>query len=263
VSGVLLVTGGSRGIGGETARLAAVAGWSVAVNYCENEPAALEVVADVRAAGTEACAVKGDVGRESDIERIFREAEGALGPVTGLVNSAGIGGNGAAVAEFRADVLERLFAVNVIGTLLCCREAVRRMSTRLGGAGGAIVNVSSMAATIGGRAGASDYAASKAAVDVFTEGLAKEVSAEGIRVNSVRPGMTMTDMTAQLKSNPKALARVESTIAMSRVAGADEIARPIVWLLSPEASFVSGACLDASGGGFLVGGRLHAPPERG
>jgi NAD(P)-dependent dehydrogenase (short-subunit alcohol dehydrogenase family) len=261
VSGTLLVTGGSRGIGAATARLAAASGWAVAVNYCENEAAAHKVVADVETAGGKGCTVKGDIARERDVTRIFREAESALGPIKGLVNSAGISGNGGAVADFQAEVLERLFAVNVIGTQLCCREAVRRMSTRLGGSGGTIVNVSSMAATIGGRAGASDYAASKAAVDVFTVGLAKEVSAEGIRVNALRPGMTMTDMSAHLKANPKALARVASSIAMQRVAEVDEIARPIVWLLSDEASFVSGACLDASGGGFLVGSRLRHSRE--
>jgi NAD(P)-dependent dehydrogenase (short-subunit alcohol dehydrogenase family) len=251
-AGTLLVTGGSRGIGAATARLAAAAGYAVAVNYCSNRDAALEVVRDVEARGAKACAVQGDVAREADIERFFREAEDALGPIVALVNSAGIGGNKGPVSELRGEVLERLLAVNVMGTQLCCREAVRRMSTRLGGSGGAIVNVSSMAATIGGRAGAADYAASKAAVDVFTIGLAKEVSGEGIRVNTVRPGMTMTDMTSGLKDQPGLLEKIEATIPMNRVADADEIARPIVWLLSGDASFVSGAHLDASGGGFLI-----------
>jgi NAD(P)-dependent dehydrogenase (short-subunit alcohol dehydrogenase family) len=254
--GALLVTGGSRGIGAATARLAAAAGWSVAVNYRADGDAARAVVAELEAAGAKACAIQGDVAREDDVVRIFREAGGALGPITGLVNSAGVSGNQSRVAKFRADVLERLFAVNVIGTLLCCREAARRMSRRSGGSGGAIVNVSSMASTIGGRAGASDYAASKAAVDVFSVGFAKEVSGDGIRVNVVRPGMTRTDMTTYLKGDPARRAQIESTIPMHRIAEADEIARPILWLLGPEASFVSGACLDASGGGFLiVGGR--------
>lgn len=250
--GVLVVTGGSRGIGAATARAAAAAGWAVAVNYSENQDAAEAVVADVVAAGSRGLAVQADVSRESDVERLFREAEVGLGGITGLVNSAGIGGNGSRVADFRADVLERLFAVNVVGTQLCCREAVRRMSTRLGGSGGAVVNVSSMAATIGGRAGASDYAASKAAVDVFTIGLAKEVSGEGVRVNCLRPGMTMTDMTEAAHRDEKLLARIEATIPMHRIAEAEEIAKPIVWLLSEDASFISGACLDASGGGFLI-----------
>jgi len=249
---VLLVTGGSRGIGAATARAAAAAGFSVAVHYHEARSAAEEVVAAVQAAGAKGLAVQGDVAREADVERFFAEAEAGLGALTALVNSAGIGGNQSRVADFRADVLERLLAVNVIGTQLCCREAVRRMSTRLGGVGGAVVNVSSMASTIGGRAGASDYAASKAAVDVFTVGLAKEVSGEGIRVNCVRPGMTMTDMTSRLRDDPALRSRIEASIPMKRIAAADEIAAPIVWLLSDEASFVSGARLDASGGGFLV-----------
>ena len=251
--GVLVITGGSRGIGAETARLAAAAGWDVAVNYRENREAAEAVVRDVTAAGARGVAVHADVSREADVERLFGESEDALGGITGLVNSAGINGNQARVADFRADVLERLLAVNVLGTQLCCREAVRRMSTRRGGGGGAIVNVSSMAATIGGRAGASDYAASKAAVDVFTVGLAKEVSGEGVRVNCMRPGMTLTDMTDGLQRDPELRGRIEATIPMHRIGEASEIAKPIVWLLSDEASFISGACLDASGGGFLVG----------
>jgi NAD(P)-dependent dehydrogenase (short-subunit alcohol dehydrogenase family) len=250
--GALLVTGGSRGIGAATARVAAAAGWDVAVGYVASRAAADAVVDDVLAAGAKAVALQADVSREADVERLFAEAEAALGPIRGLVNSAGISGNDSRVADFRADVLQRLLAVNVIGTQLCCREAVRRMSTRHGGPGGVIVNVSSMAATMGGRAGASDYAASKAAVDVFTVGMAKEVSGEGIRVNCVRPGMTMTDMTDRLRHNAALRARIEASIPMKRIAEADEIARPIVWLLSDEASFVSGACLDASGGGFLI-----------
>lgn len=252
MSGALLVTGASRGIGAATARLAAAGGWRVAVNYRNDESAARRVVAQVESTGGSACALQGDVSVEADVERLFREAEEALGPISGLVNNAGTTGNGSRVADFRADTLLRLLSVNVVGLQLCCREAVRRMSTRLGGAGGAIVNVSSMAATIGGRAGASDYAASKAAVDAFTTGLAKEVSGEGIRVNAVRPGMTLTDMTAGVNESPERRARIEASIPMHRIAEADEIARPIVWLLSQEASFVSGARLDASGGGFLV-----------
>lgn len=250
--GVLVVTGGSRGIGAATARLAAAAGWAVAVNYRQDRDAAEAVVRELAAAGARGLAVQADVSREPDVERLFRESESELGEITGLVNSAGINGNQSTVADFHADVLERLLAVNVLGTQLCCREAVRRMSTRLGGRGGAIVNVSSMAATIGGRAGASDYAASKAAVDVFTVGLAKEVSGEGVRVNCLRPGMTMTDMTDALRRDEELRARIEASIPMQRIAEADEIAKPIVWLLSEAASFISGACMDASGGGFLV-----------
>jgi NAD(P)-dependent dehydrogenase (short-subunit alcohol dehydrogenase family) len=250
--GVLLVTGASRGIGAATARLAAASGWSVGINYHRDEESARAVLADVEAAGARGCLLPGDVGREADVVRIFSRSDEALGTVTALVNNAGIEGNRTRVTELRAETLERLFAVNVIGLQLCCREAVRRMSTRLGGAGGAIVNVSSMASTIGGRAGASDYAASKAAVDVFSTGLAKEVSGEGIRVNVIRPGMTRTDMTGRLDEDPKLRERIEASIPMHRIATAEEIAAPIVWLLSREASFVSGAHLDASGGGFLV-----------
>jgi NAD(P)-dependent dehydrogenase (short-subunit alcohol dehydrogenase family) len=257
-SRVLLITGGSRGIGAATARLAAAEGFAVAVNYRDRLDAAAEVVADIAASGGTALAFQGDVSIEADVRRMFDEIDRDLGPVAALVNSAGINGARGRVADFSADALTMLFAVNVIGTMLCCREAVRRMSTRAGGAGGAIVNVSSMAATIGGRAGASAYAASKAAVDNFTVGLAKEVGAEGIRVNTVRPGVTHTDMTEGLHRNSAALAEIESTIAMNRIAAADEIARPILWLLSNEASFISGACLNASGGGFIIGRQLKA-----
>ena len=250
--GTLLVTGGSRGIGACVARLASAAGWSVAVNFRSEEAAAQQVAAAIEAAGGRACALQGDVAVEADVVRVFREAEEALGPLAGVVNNAGIDGPHCRVTDLEADALTRLLAVNVVGLQLCCREAARRMSTRLGGGGGAIVNVSSMASTIGGRAGAVAYAASKAAVDVFSKGLAKELASEGIRVNVVRPGMTTTDMTVSLDENPKLRQRIEATIPMHRIADADEIARPIVWLLSQEASFVAGAHLDASGGGFLI-----------
>lgn len=252
MSGVLLVTGGSRGIGAATARLAAAAGWAVGVNYRKDEAAAREMVGAIVDAGGRACAVQADVAIEADVERMFAETEQTLGPLKALVNNAGIDGEHRRASELSADGLLRLMAVNVVGLQICCREAVRRMSTRLGGEGGVIVNVSSLASTFGGRAGASDYAASKAAVDVFSVGLAKEVSGEGIRVNVVRPGMTRTDMSARLEEEPALRARIEATIPMHRIAEADEIARPIVWLLSDEASFVSGAHLDASGGGLIV-----------
>ena len=252
-SGYVFVTGGSRGIGAATARLLRTAGRAVAINYVTGESHAKSLVAELEAAGGRAIAVQGDVGLDADVKRMFNDAEASLGPLGGLVNSAGIEGGRCAVAELEVKALERLFSVNVIGTILCCREAVRRMSTRTGGQGGAIVNISSMAATIGGRAGASDYAASKAAVDCFTVGLAKEVGGEGIRVNAVRPGMTLTDMVDTLRQDPALKASIAATIPMNRIAEADEIARPIAWLLSAEASFISGACLDASGGGFIVG----------
>ena len=251
----LLITGGSRGIGAATARLAIAHDFRVAINYLDNAAAADALKCDIEAAGGNALTVQGDVAKSTDVARIFAEVERSLGPVDALVNSAGLSGNERRVAEFDVSVLERMLAVNITGTILCCREAVRRMSTEIGGRGGVIVNVSSMAATIGGRAGASDYAASKAAVDAFSRGLAKEVGDEGIRVNVVRPGMTLTDMAHTLRDDPTLKSAIASTIPMNRIADADEIARPILWLLGDDASFISGACVDASGGGFIVGSR--------
>ncbi len=255
---VLLITGGSRGIGAATARLAAAQGYRLAINYRADRAAAEALVAELEAAGATAAAFQADVGAESEVMRLFQEVEARFGPPTALVNSAGISPGKSQVADFDGAQLTRLMAVNVTGTLLCCREAVRRMSKRRGGAGGSIVNVSSMAATIGGRPGSSHYAASKAAVDAFTVGLAGEVAADSIRANVVRPGMTLTDMTDDLRRDGALKSRIAATIAMNRVAEPEEIARPILWLLSDEASFVSGCCIDASGGGFVIGPR---PPE--
>ncbi len=261
MTGVLLITGGSRGIGAATARLAAAEGYQVAVNYRTARAAAEAVVAEIETAGGRACALAGDVAEEADVVRLFEAVEERLGPPSAQVNSAGISPGKCAVADIEADRLARLIAVNVVGTMLCCREAVRRMSTARGGAGGAIVDLSSMAAVTGGRPGSSHYAATKAAVDTFTIGLAKEVAPEGIRVNAVRPGMTLTDMTEPALGGPAARAAIAATIAMKRVAAPEEIARPIVWLLSEAASFVSGCCLDASGGGFTIGApKPVAPP---
>jgi NAD(P)-dependent dehydrogenase (short-subunit alcohol dehydrogenase family) len=247
----LLITGGSRGIGAATARIAASRGIPVAINYRAAGDQARALVAEIEGAGGKAIAVQADVASEQQVEAMFRTVDD-FGPLTALVNSAGITYTGK-VAEFEGAGLERLLMTNVLGTMLCCREAVRRMSTRLGGQGGAIVNVSSMAAAIGGRAGRTAYAGSKGAVDSFTKGLAREVGPEGIRVNALRPGMTMTDMTDAVRSNPELRAKTAATIAMNRCAEADEMALPILWLLSDEASFVSGALLDGSGGGFTVG----------
>ncbi|HEX6112132.1 MAG TPA: SDR family oxidoreductase [Geminicoccaceae bacterium] len=253
MSGVLLITGGSRGIGAATARLAARQGYEIAINYRAEAEAAAALLAEIEVAGNRAMAVQADVSRQEEVERLFREVDGRLGRATALVNAAGIdGGPPARVAELEQAALERLLAVNVIGTMLCCREAVRRMSTAHGGGGGAIVNVSSMAATIGGRPGRSAYAASKAAVDSFSVGLAKEVAQEGIRVNAIRPGMTLTDMIDAVRRDPERHAQIAATIAMNRCAEAEEIAQAVLWLLSDEASFVSGAILDASGGGFML-----------
>jgi len=251
----LLITGGASGIGAATARRAAARGHAVAINYRSREQQAQAVLADLTADGAKAIAVPGDVSREQDIARLFDMTEAALGPVTHLVNSAGIDGGTSRVEDFDAAVLAELFTVNTIGLMLCCREAVRRMSTRHGGQGGVIVNVSSMAGTIGGRPGKSHYAASKAAVDSFSMGLAKEVAQEGIRVVSMRPGMIETEMTEKGLADATVRAEIESTIAMGRVGRAVEIANAILWLLSDEASFISGVTLDASGGGFVFGKR--------
>jgi NAD(P)-dependent dehydrogenase (short-subunit alcohol dehydrogenase family) len=253
MTGVLLITGGGRGIGAATARLAAAQGARVAVNYRTRADAAEALVAEIAAAGGEAAAFGADIAEEAEVVALFEAVDRKLGPLTALVNSAGVSPGASRAADFEAAPLRHLMAVNVVGTMLCCREAVRRMSTAQGGTGGSIVNVSSMAAVTGGRAGGSHYAASKAAVDAFTLGLAKEVAGEGIRVNSVRPAMVHTDMTAARLADPAAHARMASAVAMNRIATAGEIAEPIVWLLSEAASFVSGACLDASGGGFVFG----------
>lgn len=246
--GVCLITGGARGIGAATARLVAADGLAVAIGCRERIDAAQALVAEIEAAGGRAVAVHGDVAHEADIIGMFEAAEQALGPVTHLVNAAGISLS-ATVEHFDAAAIARLMAVNVTGLMLCCREAVRRMPE----GGGAIVNVSSMAATIGGRPRASVYAASKAAVDAFTTGLAKELAARGIRVNAVRPGMIRTDMTKDRLDDPTTAAAIAGTIPMQRVGEAEEIAEAIRWLLSPAASFVSGAHLNAGGGGFVIG----------
>ena len=249
----MLVTGGARGIGAVTARLAAGRGYAVAVSYERARERALTLVGEIEAAGGRAIAVQADVAQQDQVERMFREVDERLGRLTALVNSAGIDGGAATpVAELEQAPLARLMAVNVIGTMLCCREAVRRMSTARGGAGGAIVNVSSMAATIGGRAGRTAYAASKGAIDSFTIGLAKEVGREGVRVNALRPGMTLTDMTDAVRRDADLRTRIAATIAMNRCADPEEMARPILWLLSAEASFISGALLDGSGGGLML-----------
>ena len=249
---VLLVTGGGRGIGAATVRFAADAGYALAINYRHRADLAEALAHDIEAGGHRAITVRADVADDTAVTDMFRTIDDALGPVTALVNSAGVDGGAFRVADFRFDVLDELFRTNVVGTMLCCREAVRRMSTRLGFGGGAIVNVSSMAGTIGGRPGKSHYAASKAAIDAFTVGLAREVAPEGIRVNAIRPGVTLTDMTAMVRDDPAEHGHVSATIAMGRPAEVDEVAHPVLFLLSDAASFISGACLDASGGGFVI-----------
>lgn len=248
----LLITGGASGIGAETARRAATRGYRIAINYRTRETQAEAVAADARAKGADAIVIRADMAREADIVRLFEETERSLGPVTHLVNSAGINGRRGRVEDYDAAALANVFAVNVVGLMLCCRQAARRMSTRQGGRGGAIVNVSSMAATLGGRSGSSAYAATKGAVDAFTKGFAREVASEGIRVNSIRPGMVLTEMTEGRLSDTAFRSSIEASIPMRRVGEANEIAEAVLWLLSDEASFITGAMLDAAGGGYII-----------
>ena len=244
---VLLVTGGSRGIGAATARLAARRGYAVGVNYRGNARAAAAVVSDIHAAGGRAVALQGDVSREPDVLRIFNDCAAALGVPVALVNNAAILETQAALADMTTARLERVFGVNLLGAFLCAREAVRRMSTRLGGPGGAIVNVSSVAARLGSPGEYVDYAATKGALDTLTVGLAREVANEGIRVNGIRPGFVYTDIHAS-GGEPGRVDRVKTSIPMQRGGQPEEIAAAVLWLLSDEASFTTGAILDVAGG---------------
>ena len=244
---VLLVTGGSRGIGAATARLAAAKGYSVCISYFSKEAAAQKVVADIEQSGGTAIAVHANVALAADILRLFQEVDAAFGPLTALVNNAGMLEGQMRVDEMDAARLIRMLTTNVVGSFLCAGQAVRRMSSRHGGGGGAIVNLSSAAARLGGPGEYVDYAASKGAIDTFTVGLAKEVAGEGIRVNAVRPGLIYTDIHAS-GGDPGRVERVKSAVPMQRGGDADEVARAILWLLSDEASYVTGAVLDVSGG---------------
>lgn len=244
---VVLVTGGSRGIGAATATLAAAHGWSVAVNYAADAGAAQQVVQAVEAAGRRAIAVQADVSDEQQVLRMFGEIDARLGRVTDLVNNAGVVDVSERVEQMSGARLQRIFGINVIGSFLCAREAVRRMSTRHGGPGGAIVNVSSAAARLGSPNEYVDYAAAKGAIDVFTIGLAKEVAAEGIRVNAVRPGLIDTEIHAS-GGNPDRVQRLAHQVPMQRGGSADEVAQAVVWLLSPQASYTTMSLLDVSGG---------------
>jgi NAD(P)-dependent dehydrogenase (short-subunit alcohol dehydrogenase family) len=250
---VVLITGGATGIGAATAREAVRAGYAVAINYRTREDRAAELVRELVASGGRALAVAGDVTRAEDVTRCFEQVDRQLGPVTALINSAAFFLPSTRVEDADPSALSKLFETNVVAVMLSCREAARRMSTARGGPGGVVINVSSMAATIGGRPGSSHYAASKAAVDAFSVGFAREVAAEGIRVVSVRPGFTATEATAARLEDPAFAAVLSSTIPIGRPARVDEIARPIVWLLSEAASFITGTCIDISGGGFVVG----------
>ena len=242
----MIVTGGSRGIGAATARLAAAQGYAVAINFVRNRDAADAVVKDIHEKGGKALAVRADVAREDDVIALFDEAA-RLGPVKVLVNNAGILERQCRLDEMEAGRFERVLATNVVGALLCAREAVRRMSTKHGGPGGAIVNVSSMAAQLGSPGEYVDYAASKGAIDSLTIGLAREVAEEGIRVNAVRPGVIYTEIHAS-GGEPERVERVKKVVPMRRGGEAEEVARAILWLASDDASYSTGTFIDVSGG---------------
>jgi NAD(P)-dependent dehydrogenase (short-subunit alcohol dehydrogenase family) len=243
---VVIITGGSRGIGRSAAIAAAARGFRVVVGYVSNKAAADEVVAQIGASNGKAIAVKCDVGSERDILALFKAADD-FGVLGALVNNAGIVGPTARVEDMSAERIARMMAVNVTGSILCAREAVKRMSTRHGGAGGVIVNLSSVAARLGSANTYVDYAASKGAVDTFTVGLGHEVAGEGIRVAAIRPGLIDTEIHAS-GGEPDRAHRLSSTVPMKRVGSAEEIANAIVWLMSDEASYVTSTILDVSGG---------------
>lgn len=244
---VLLITGGSRGIGAATALLAAQRGFAVAVNYASNSLAADEVVRTIRDGGGRAISVQADVGDEAQVLAMFEKVDAKFGRLTALVNNAGVVDAQARVDQMSVARLERMLRINVIGSFLCAREAVRRMSTKHGGSGGAIVNLSSAAARLGSPGQYVDYAASKGAIDSFTIGLAKEVADEGIRVNAVRPGLIDTEIHAS-GGMPERASQLAPTVPMKRTGSAREVANGIVWLLSEEASYVTATFLDVTGG---------------
>lgn len=242
-----IVTGGSRGIGAAVAKLLGASGYSVAFNYLSDEAAARSVLDHLTRAGTRAVAVQADLSREADILRLFEIAGRELGPIRALVNNAAVTGGKARVDEIDSAKLANMLAVNVSGTILCAREAVRRMSTRRGGSGGGIVNISSLAARTGSAGEWVHYAASKSAVNTFTIGLAREVATEGIRVNAVAPGLVDTDIHAA-NGEPGRVARMSPTIPMGRGGTPEEIAQGVLWLLSDAASYVTGTILEIGGG---------------
>jgi NAD(P)-dependent dehydrogenase (short-subunit alcohol dehydrogenase family) len=247
LSKTLLITGASRGIGAATARLAAQRGYAVCVNYVRNRDAASAIVDEITAAGGRAIAVAADVAVEADVVRLFQTVDKELGPLTALVNNAGILERQMRVEDVDAARLHRIFTANITGCFLCAREAVRRMSTKHGGHGGVIVNVSSAASRLGSAGEYVDYAASKGAVDTLTIGLSKEVAAEGIRVNAVRPAFIYTDIHAD-GGEPGRVDRIKASIPMQRGGRPEEVAEAILWLLSDEASYVTGTFIDLAGG---------------
>ena len=243
---VAVITGGSRGIGRAVALALGKRGYIVCIGYLSNEKAAAEVVSSIKAAGGKAAAVRCDAGSESDILNLFKQAD-AMGPLGALVNNAGIVAPSIRLDEMATERFQRIMAVNVVGSLICAREAVRRMSTRHGGQGGVIVNLSSMAATLGAPNTYIDYAASKGAIDTMTVGLAREVANEGIRVNAIRPGLIDTEIHASGGDGAR-LERLKPSVPMQRIGTATEVANAIVWLISDEASYVTGTIFDVSGG---------------
>jgi NAD(P)-dependent dehydrogenase (short-subunit alcohol dehydrogenase family) len=243
----MIITGGGRGIGAATALLGAERGYAVAVSYRSNFEAAEALVKKIRSRGGKAIAVPGDVAAEEDVLRLFQATDRELGRVTALVNNAGIVDRGMRVEHMSAARIARMFAVNVTGSILCAREAVKRMSRRNGGGGGAIVNLSSIAARLGGAGEYVDYAAAKGAIDTFTIGLSKEVGPDGIRVNAVRPGVIRTEI-HEASGDPARVERIGASAPLQRPGEAEEVARVIVWLLSAEASYMTGALVDVTGG---------------
>ena len=244
---IILITGGARGIGAAIAMRAAEAGYAVCISYLNNQTAADALVASIKDKGGTAIALRADVSADTDVVRMFKQVDASLGPITALVNNAGILEQQSRVDEMTAERITRIFATNVIGSFSCAREAVRRMSTRYGGNGGGIVNMSSRAARLGAAGEYVDYAASKAAIDTFTIGLAKEVASEGIRVNAVSPGLIYTDIHAS-GGEPGRVDRLQDSVPMKRGGSADEVARAVMWLLSEDASYVTGTNVDVSGG---------------
>lgn len=244
---VLVITGGSRGIGAATALLAADRGYTVCINYKRNQTAAEAVVGKIKAKGGNAIAVAADVSLESEVKNLFKVVDEQLGPVSALVNNAGILEKQMRVEDIDEARLHRIFAANVIGSFLCAREAVRRMSTKHGGDGGAIVNVSSAASRLGSAGEYVDYAASKGAIDTLTIGLSREVAEEGIRVNAVRPAFIYTDMHAD-GGEPGRVDRIKESLPMKRGGQPAEVANAIIWLLSEEASYTTGTFIDLAGG---------------
>ena len=244
---VLIITGASRGIGAATARIAGRSGYVVCVNYLKNKAAAKQIVEEINADGGRALAVGADISREEEVVKLFCAVDDKLGKISALVNNAGILETQMRIEDMNAARLNRVFLTNITGSFLCAREAVKRMSTKNGGKGGAIVNVSSAAARLGSAGEYVDYAASKGAVDTFTRGLAQEVAEEGIRVNAVRPGVIDTDIHAS-GGEPGRVERVKASIPMKRGGSAEEVAKAIMWLLSSESSYTTGSLLEVSGG---------------